>query len=201
MPVRNGADQPLLRWQRPLSLTILVLAPVSSMNTSRAGSNMNCSRLQRRRARATSGRSSSAACRLFFKGEIVSRKKPPDCSAAGANRKFAHHCNHHINCQIRVLATRASSSFACFSNRDLLPPVGFALALPVSRGATTVCGASRHRLKLWAASAATLPLRLFRSRVPANHQNKALASLGPPKGQLRAVKFLNSALVGIPQFN
>src|SRR3984885_4898180 len=37
-----------LRWQRPLSLTILVLAPVSSMNTSRAGSNMNCSRLQRR---------------------------------------------------------------------------------------------------------------------------------------------------------
>ena len=54
------------RGQRPLSRTILVLAAVSSTKTSRAGSNMPCSRIQRRRARATSARSCSAARRLFF---------------------------------------------------------------------------------------------------------------------------------------
>jgi hypothetical protein len=42
----------------------LVLAEVSSMNTSLAGSNRPCSRIQRRRARATSARSCSAARRL-----------------------------------------------------------------------------------------------------------------------------------------
>jgi hypothetical protein len=42
----------------------LVLAAVSSMNTSRVGSSMVCSRFQRRRARATSSRSCSAARRL-----------------------------------------------------------------------------------------------------------------------------------------
>jgi hypothetical protein len=49
------------RAQRPYSRTILVLADVSSMNTNRAGSNLPCSRIHRRRARATSARSCSAA--------------------------------------------------------------------------------------------------------------------------------------------
>ena len=38
------------RGQRPRSRTMLVEVAVSSMNTSRAGSNMPCSRIQRRRA-------------------------------------------------------------------------------------------------------------------------------------------------------
>ena len=46
---------------------MLVLTAVSSINTSRAGSSMPCSRIQRRRARATSDRCRSAACRLFLK--------------------------------------------------------------------------------------------------------------------------------------
>src|SRR5580693_3169939 len=37
------------------------------MNTNRAGSNMPCSRIQRRRARATSARFRSAAYRVFLK--------------------------------------------------------------------------------------------------------------------------------------
>src|SRR5215813_4955969 len=63
------------RGQRPLSRTILVLAAVSSTKTSRAGSNMPCSRIQRRRARATSARSCSAACRLFFESNLVTLKE------------------------------------------------------------------------------------------------------------------------------
>src|SRR3979411_2349291 len=59
------------RGVRPLSRTMLVLTAVSSINTSRAGSSMPCSRIQRRRARATSARCRSAACRRFFKGEYV----------------------------------------------------------------------------------------------------------------------------------
>jgi hypothetical protein len=56
----------LPRGARPLRRTIFVLTAVSSINTSRAGSNMPCSLIQRRRARATSARSRSSACRLFF---------------------------------------------------------------------------------------------------------------------------------------
>src|SRR5258706_9917445 len=59
------------RGQRPLSRTILVLAAVSSTKTSRAGSNVPCSRIQCRRARATSARSCSAARRLFFESNLV----------------------------------------------------------------------------------------------------------------------------------
>src|SRR5260370_388997 len=42
------------RGQRPLSRTILVLAAVSSTKTSRAGSNIPCSRIQRQRAPGSS---------------------------------------------------------------------------------------------------------------------------------------------------
>src|SRR3954466_7117824 len=55
------------RGARPLSRTRFVLTAVSSMNTSRAGSNMPCSRIHRRRASATSARCCSAACRLFLR--------------------------------------------------------------------------------------------------------------------------------------
>jgi hypothetical protein len=46
---------------------MLVHVEVSSINTSRDGSNMPCSRIQRRRTRASSARFCSAARRLFLK--------------------------------------------------------------------------------------------------------------------------------------
>ena len=94
------------------------------MNTSHAGSNMNCSRLQRRRARATSGRCCSAACRLFFKGEIVSRKKPPDCSAAAPNPQFAHRCTDLIQCRIRALRNQSQQFFRVLLQPRSTPPCG-----------------------------------------------------------------------------
>src|ERR1700704_1481940 len=91
------------RGQRPLSRTILVFAAVSSMNTNRAELSMPCSRIQRRRARATSGRSCSAARRLFFEGDLVSSEKPPERGAAACNPPLAHCGEHLIQRQIRLL--------------------------------------------------------------------------------------------------
>src|SRR6266516_985528 len=75
------------REQRPLSRTMLVLVAVSSINTNRAGLSIPCSLIQRRRARATSGRSCSAARRLFFDSYIMSLEKSPD-GGAGECQKF-----------------------------------------------------------------------------------------------------------------
>src|SRR6516164_2947444 len=71
-PCGTDATSRSPRRHRPLSRTIFVLVAVSSINTSRAGSSMPCSRIQRLRARATSARFCSAACRLFFKADIMS---------------------------------------------------------------------------------------------------------------------------------
>src|SRR4051794_12461473 len=83
----------LPRTARPLSRAMFVLTAVSSINTSRAGSSMPCSRIQRRRARATSARCRSAACRLFFKGDVVAVEKTPERAAAGFNPPLAQLCN------------------------------------------------------------------------------------------------------------
>src|SRR5215475_11152570 len=56
---------------QPFRRTILVVIAVSSMNTRRAVSSQPCSRIQRRRARATSARCRSAARRLFFKRDAM----------------------------------------------------------------------------------------------------------------------------------
>ena len=64
------------------SLTMFMLTAVSSINTSRAGSSIPCSRIQRRRARATSARCRSAACSTFFERDVVSVEKTPERAAA-----------------------------------------------------------------------------------------------------------------------
>src|SRR5712691_7159629 len=110
------------RAVRPLSRTILVLTAVSSMNTSRAGSSMPCSRIQRRRARTTSARSRSAACRLFFEGDAVAAEKPRKRTLAGSNappaqlrnrlhqREVRMCCNHSQYPRRALLQRRNASS-------------------------------------------------------------------------------------------
>ena len=71
----------------------MVLTAVSSINTSRAGSSRPCSRIQRRRAQATSARCRSAACSVFFESDVVSIEKTPERAAAGTNPSLAKHCN------------------------------------------------------------------------------------------------------------
>src|SRR4030081_2198175 len=92
---------------RPLSRPMLVLTAVSSINTSRAGSSMPCSRIQVRRARATSARCRSAACRLFSKGDVVSVEKPPKRAAAGFDPPLAQRCDRLDQGQVRLFANQS----------------------------------------------------------------------------------------------
>src|SRR5215475_1567002 len=102
---------------------MLVLTAVSSINTRSAGSSSPCSRIQRLRARATSARCRSAACRLFFKGDVMTLEEPPQGAPAGANSPFAQHCDqfhegqvwllfNKFQYQCRVLVERGGASSA-----------------------------------------------------------------------------------------
>src|ERR1700742_2690844 len=95
------------RGARPLSLAMFVLTAVSSRNTSRAGSSIPCSRIQRRRARATSARCRSAACRTFFERDVVSLEKPPERAAAGFDPSLAQLCNDLHQSQVRLLGNQS----------------------------------------------------------------------------------------------
>ena len=99
------------RAQRPRSRTILVLVAVSSIKTSRAGSSKPCSRIQRRRARATSARCCSAAYRLFFEADIVAKKEATDGAAATGNTGGILGHNHLIQRQIRLCCNQLQKPF------------------------------------------------------------------------------------------
>lgn len=88
---------------RPLTRAKFVLTAVSSMNTSRVESSIPCSRIQRRRARATSARCRSAACRLFFKRDFVAIEKTPKRATAGANPSLAQLCDGLHQSQVWLL--------------------------------------------------------------------------------------------------
>src|SRR6201987_1432204 len=92
---------------RPFSRARFVLTAVSSINTSRAGSRKPCSRIQRRRARATSARCRSAACRVFFKGDVVAIEKTPERAAAGSNPLLAQLCNGLLKRQVWMLSNHS----------------------------------------------------------------------------------------------
>src|SRR6266852_6579650 len=99
------------RGLRPQSRTILVATAVSSMNTSRAGSSMPCSRIQRRRARATSARCCYAARRLFFIGDLASIEEPPHCTTATRDPLLAHRRDNLVQRQIRLLGDESQQPF------------------------------------------------------------------------------------------
>ena len=110
------------RGHRPLSRTILVVAAVSSINTSRAGSSMPCSRFQRLRARATSTRSCSVARRLFFKGDVMSDVEPRHRAATAGDPSFGHRSNHFVQRQIRLLGNQTQQPLGVLLQRRDAPP-------------------------------------------------------------------------------
>ena len=98
-----------------------------------AGSSMPCSRIQRRRARATSARCCSAARRLFFLKVMSCRSKNRETalllvrirrlrSSARVSSKVRSDCS----------ATRANICSPCRSSGETLPPRGFGAQRPVS---------------------------------------------------------------------
>jgi hypothetical protein len=119
------------RRQRPRSRTMLLKVEVSSMNTSRVGSNMLCSRIQRRRACATSGRSCFAARRLFFKLTPWRGNNRQTVLRLPTIRRLCIATRTSSSVKSGCAPIRASSQPACFSSGERLPPVGLAATLPV----------------------------------------------------------------------
>src|SRR5262252_6018125 len=107
------------RGARPLSLAMFVLTAVSSMNTRRAGSSIPCSRIHRRRARATSARCRSTACRAFFESDVVSVEKTPKRAAAGFDPSLAQFCSRFYQGQVRLLGNQIQNlGRELFQRRD-----------------------------------------------------------------------------------
>src|ERR1700688_4321231 len=71
------------RGERPRCRTILVVTAVSSMKTRRGASSLDCSTFSAARAAATSGRSCSAACKVFFERDVVAFVEAPDRGRTG----------------------------------------------------------------------------------------------------------------------
>src|SRR6266513_896823 len=109
------------REQRPLIRTMLVLVAVSSINTNRAGLSIPCSLIQRRRPRATSGRSCSAARRLFFDSYIMSLEKSPDGGAAARDSALVHRGDHLVQGQIRLLGYQSQQPIRVLLQRRRTP--------------------------------------------------------------------------------
>ena len=93
---------------------------------------MPCSRIQRRRARATSARFCSAAYRVFFEADIVPPEETPYRAAAAGDPSLAHRRDDLIQRQIRLLGNQSQQPVRMFFQRRNTPPVGLAAILPVS---------------------------------------------------------------------
>jgi hypothetical protein len=114
-----------------------VLTAVSSVKTRCAGSSRPCSRIQRRRARATSSRCRSAACRLFFKGDVMTLEEPPQGAPASANSPFAQFCEQFHEGGVRLFFNEPQYQCRVFVERGGAPSArlrrhtaGIAPALP-----------------------------------------------------------------------
>src|SRR2546428_9665953 len=99
-----------------------VLTAFPSIKPSGAGSSSPSSRIQRRRARATSARCRSAACRLFFKGDVMTLEEPPQCAPAGANSPFAQRREQFLEGGIRLFFNKPEYQCQVFLEPGCAPP-------------------------------------------------------------------------------
>jgi hypothetical protein len=101
---------------------MLVLTAVSSIKTRWAGSSRPCSRIQRRRARATSARCRSAARRLFFKGDVMTLEEPPQRAPAAANSPLAQRCEQFLEGGIWLFFNKTQYQCRVFFQPGGAPP-------------------------------------------------------------------------------
>jgi hypothetical protein len=130
MSVRHATDQSLAaRATTPLSRTIFVLAAVSSMNTNRVESSVPCSRIQRRRDLPVPAPPRAG----FFLNLILCRANNRHSAVRlPAIRRLRITASTSSSVKSGCFAIKASNQFACFSNGEVLPPRGMAVALPSS---------------------------------------------------------------------
>src|SRR5215212_357294 len=105
------------RTQRPWRRVILVFAHVSSRKTKRAGSSRLWYFFHCTRRRATSGRSCSLACRLFFETDACMLEEVPDRVIAHHNPALCQFSNQRPQCHIRLLRQTSEKPVALARQR------------------------------------------------------------------------------------
>src|SRR6202162_1698572 len=119
------------RGFQPLSRSMLVVTAVSSINTRWAGSRRPCSRIQRRRARATSARLRSAARRLFFDSDAVASKEPGERAPASWDSPLVQSRNNLTQREVPLLTDEGENPLQVLLQWRSTPSTGYWLAGPV----------------------------------------------------------------------
>src|SRR5436190_13973542 len=130
-PIGTSPTKRSPRGFQPLRRTMLVVTEVSSINTRRAGSRKPCSRIQRRRARATSARLRSAARRLFFNSDAVASKEPGERAAASWHSPLVQSRNNLAKREVRLLTDESENLMRILLQWRSTPSTGYRLAGPV----------------------------------------------------------------------
>src|ERR1700733_6301370 len=109
---------------------MLVLTEVSSRKTRWLESSSFCSRIQRRRARATSARSCSLACRTFFVRDAVPLQKTKQRRAASWKPVLVHRCDDLVQRPISLLCDKAEDLVGVIVQRRAAPAAGLGFERP-----------------------------------------------------------------------
>src|SRR5215471_12446745 len=112
---------------QPFRRTILVVIAVSSIKTRRVVSSQPCSRIQRRRARATSARLRSSARRLFFKRDAMASEETRQCAAACRDPSLTQDRNELIQRKVPLLADQGENLRRILLQRRRAPSTGHRL--------------------------------------------------------------------------
>src|SRR6516225_11528368 len=106
---------------------MLVFTDVSSMKTRWVESSSPCSRIQRLRARATSSRSCSEACRTFFVRHPAAFQKTKQRRAASGDPALPHRRNDLIPRPVVLLFHQGKYLFGVIVQRRAASAAGFGL--------------------------------------------------------------------------
>src|SRR6476469_4065159 len=91
----------------------------------------SCSRIQRRRARATSARLRSAAPRLFFEGDAMASEEARKRAAASRDTSPMQYRNDLIQRKVPLLADQGEDLLRIFLQRGSAPATGHWFANPI----------------------------------------------------------------------
>src|SRR5215470_99749 len=131
-PIGASATRRSPQRLQPFRRTILVVIAVSSIKTRRAVSSQPCSRIQRRRARATSARLRSSARRLFLNVTPWRAKKRDSALRLAEIRRLRSIETSSFNVRSRCSPIRSRICCEYFSNGDAPPPRGIGSNVPSS---------------------------------------------------------------------
>src|SRR5215468_3491884 len=126
-PMGASATRRSPQGPQPFRRTILVVIAVSSIKTRRVVSSQPCSRIQRRRARATSARLRSSARRLFFKRDAMASEETRQCAAACQDTSLAQYRNELIQRKVPSLADKVENLLGILLQRRRAPSTGHRL--------------------------------------------------------------------------